>query len=112
MRCCQVVWRVARTRTKTATSTRTSWKTRICVEGTCEGLAAAKVNGARLGRPPAMTPEQVRHARALLAEPDNTVASIVRLLGVSHSTIYKYVPELSTNRALDPGSGPQPALPS
>ncbi|MGW3471038.1 recombinase family protein [Saccharopolyspora sp. NPDC000995] len=79
---------------------------------TREGLAAANANGARLGRPPAMTPEQVRHARALLAEPDNTVASIARLLGVSRSTIYECVPGLSTNRAIDPGSGPQPALPS
>jgi transposase-like protein len=52
----------------------------------------------------------LRRARALLAKPDNTIASIARLLGVSRSTIYKYVPELSTNRALEPGSGPQPAL--
>lgn len=84
----------------------------LIIDGTREGLAAAKANGVRLGRPPAMTPEQVRHARALLAEPDTTVASIARLLGVSRSTIYKYVPELSTNRAIAPGSGPQPALPS
>ncbi|MEV0699341.1 recombinase family protein [Saccharopolyspora sp. NPDC050389] len=83
----------------------------LIVDGTREGLAAAKANGVRLGRPPAMTPEQVRHARALLAEPDNTVASIARLLGVSRSTIYKYVPELSANRALEPAeSRPPPAL--
>jgi transposase-like protein len=43
-----------------------------------------------------MTPEQVRHARALLTEPDATVSSIARLLRVSRSTIYKYVPELAT----------------
>ena len=41
-----------------------------------------------------MTPEQIRHARDLLARPDNTVSSIARLLNVSRSTIYKYVPEL------------------
>ncbi|MFE0156545.1 helix-turn-helix domain-containing protein [Nonomuraea sp. NPDC059007] len=41
-----------------------------------------------------MTPEQVRHAHALLAQPDATIASIARLLGVSRSAIYKYVPEL------------------
>lgn len=85
----------------------------LIVDGTREGLAAAKANGVRLGRPPAMTPEQIRHARALLAEPDTTVASIARLLGVSRSTIYKYVPELSANRALEPAeSGPPPALAS
>lgn len=85
----------------------------LIVDGTREGLAAAKANGVRLGRPPAMTPEQIRHARALFAEPDTTVASIARLLGVSRSTIYKYVPELSANRALEPAeSGPPPALAS
>jgi transposase-like protein len=41
-----------------------------------------------------MTPEQVRHAKALLAQPDASIASIARLLGVSRSTLYKYVPEL------------------
>jgi len=34
-------------------------------------------------------------ARALLAQPDATVASIARLLHVSRATLYKYVPELS-----------------
>ncbi|WP_336216998.1 recombinase family protein [Nonomuraea sp. LPB2021202275-12-8] len=70
----------------------------LIVEGTHEGLAAAKARGVRLGRPPAMTPEQVRHARALLTQPDATVSSIARLLNVSRSTIYKYVPELATGR--------------
>ncbi|MFI6742274.1 recombinase family protein [Nonomuraea sp. NPDC050451] len=37
----------------------------LIVEGTHEGLAAAKARGVRLGSPPAMTPEQVRHVRAL-----------------------------------------------
>jgi transposase-like protein len=58
-----------------------------------------------------MTPEQVRHARALLAQPDATIASIARLLGVSRSTIYKYVPELKTGidgQAIDaPATPPQ-----
>jgi DNA invertase Pin-like site-specific DNA recombinase len=66
----------------------------LIIEGTHEGLAAAKARGVRLGRPPAMTPERVRHARALFTQPDATVSSIARLLGVSRSTIYKYVPEL------------------
>jgi DNA invertase Pin-like site-specific DNA recombinase len=66
----------------------------LIVEGTREGLDAARARGARLRRPPAMTAEQIRHARDLLARPDNTVSSIARLLGVSRATIYKYVPEL------------------
>ncbi|WSA22113.1 recombinase family protein [Streptosporangium subroseum] len=70
----------------------------LIVEGTHEGLAAAKARGVRLGRPPAMTPEQVRHARALLTQSDATVSSIARLPNVSRSTIYKYVPGLATGR--------------
>lgn len=48
----------------------------LIVQGTNESLDAARARGARLGRPPAMTEEQVRHARDLLARPENTVASI------------------------------------
>ena len=38
----------------------------LIVEGTREGLDAVRARGTRLGRPPAMTPEQIRHARDLL----------------------------------------------
>jgi DNA invertase Pin-like site-specific DNA recombinase len=70
----------------------------LIVQGTREGLDAARAAGKRLGRPPAMTPEQIHHARDLLSHPDNSVASIARLLGVSRSTLYKHVPELSGGR--------------
>ncbi|MFF5248955.1 helix-turn-helix domain-containing protein [Streptosporangium sp. NPDC000095] len=72
----------------------------LIVEGTYEGLAAARARGRRLGRPPAMSPEQIRHVRDLLTRPDNTVSSIARLLGVSRSTIYTYVPELGVPVAM------------
>jgi DNA invertase Pin-like site-specific DNA recombinase len=75
----------------------------LIVEGTNEGLDAARARGQRLGRPPALTPEQVRHARDLLTHPDNTVASIARLLKVSRSTLYKHIPELAG------GTGRRPA---
>ena len=42
-----------------------------------------------------MTVEQIRQARDLLTLPGNSVSSIARLLGVSRSTIYKYLPELA-----------------
>ncbi len=64
----------------------------LIIEGTRKGLDAARGRGVRLARPPAMTAEQIRHARDLLTRPDNTVSSIARLLGVSRATIYKYVP--------------------
>ncbi|GAA3172647.1 recombinase family protein [Nonomuraea roseoviolacea] len=67
----------------------------IIRERTIAGVQAARDRGQRLGRPPAMTPEQVEHARTLLTNPKNTVSSIARLLNVSRATIYKYVPELT-----------------
>jgi DNA invertase Pin-like site-specific DNA recombinase len=86
----------------------------LIVEGTHEGLDAARARGQRLGRPPALTSEQVGQARDLLSRPGNSVASIARLLGVSRSTLYKYVPELAGRRrpmAVE-AARPAPALPS
>ncbi|WP_262705576.1 MULTISPECIES: helix-turn-helix domain-containing protein [Streptomyces] len=58
-----------------------------------------------------MTPEQIRHARALLTDPENSVPSIAKLLGIPRTTLYKYVPELAAGRdALL--TGPGSALPS
>ncbi len=42
----------------------------LIVQGTNEGLDAARARGARLGRPPAMTEEQIRYARDLLTRPE------------------------------------------
>jgi DNA invertase Pin-like site-specific DNA recombinase len=66
----------------------------LIVEGTHEGLDAARARGVRLGRPPALTVEQIRFARDLLTRPENTVTSIAKLLDVSRNTIYKYLPEI------------------
>ncbi|WP_225447557.1 recombinase family protein [Streptacidiphilus sp. PB12-B1b] len=76
----------------------------LIVQGTNEGLDAARARGSRLGRPAAMAPEQIRHARDLLTRPENTVVSIAKLLGVSRNTIYKYVLELKEGRPR-PGRG-------
>jgi DNA invertase Pin-like site-specific DNA recombinase len=71
----------------------------LIVQGTHEGLAAARARGQRLGRPPAMTEDQIRHARAMLTDPEASISSIAKLLGVSRTTVYKYVPELAAGRA-------------
>ncbi|MEV4208188.1 recombinase family protein [Nocardia salmonicida] len=76
----------------------------LIVQATNEGLAAVRARGRRLGRPPAMTEEQIRQARAILTRPEETVSSVARLLGVSRSTIYKYAPELSGSQAVPAGS--------
>ncbi|TCN29253.1 DNA invertase Pin-like site-specific DNA recombinase [Kribbella orskensis] len=82
----------------------------LIVEGTHEGLAAARARGTRLGQPPAMTPDQMRSARTLLAEPDHSVTSIAKLLGVSRSTIYKYLPELGGSPAALPATESAPVI--
>ncbi|WP_218002683.1 recombinase family protein [Nocardia brevicatena] len=53
----------------------------LIVDGIRAGLAAARARGQRLGRPPAMTAEQIRQARTLLTRADESVSSIARLLG-------------------------------
>ncbi|MEU0398536.1 helix-turn-helix domain-containing protein [Streptomyces sp. NPDC006208] len=55
--------------------------------------------------------EEIRHARALLTQPENTITSIAKLLGVSRTTLYKYVPELAAGRDSLVRSEPHPALP-
>ncbi|WP_246062228.1 helix-turn-helix domain-containing protein [Haloactinospora alba] len=75
----------------------------MIVEGTRKRLKAARASGKRLGRSPAMTEEQVRHTRDLLTQPENSDSAIARLLGISRSTLYKHVLELSGGRtALSP----------
>ena len=78
----------------------------LLVEGTRDGLAAARARGQRLGRPPALNPDQVSQARSMLARPENSVASIARLLGVSRSTLYKHVPELGGRQVVPPAPMP------
>ncbi|MEV5838782.1 recombinase family protein [Nocardia sp. NPDC052112] len=68
----------------------------LIVDGTNEGLAAARAREQRLGWPPVMIAEQIRQACAILTRPEETVSSVTRLLGVSRGTHYKNVPELRT----------------
>jgi hypothetical protein len=60
----------------------------------------------RLGRPPALTLEQIRFTRDLLTHPENTVTSIAKLLDVSRNTIYKYLHEIHAGPAL-PATSPE-----
>jgi DNA invertase Pin-like site-specific DNA recombinase len=64
----------------------------LIIEGTQEGLDAARARGQRLGRPPVMTPEKIRMASQLVGK--ESVAAIARLLGVNRATLYAHVPEL------------------
>lgn len=59
---------------------------------TLAGLAAAKARGRTGGRPPALSAEDLAHARALLADPAITMAQVARRLGVAPSTLYRHLP--------------------
>ena len=67
----------------------------LIVEGTLEGLAAARARGRNGGRPPAMTADQVKLARKLAEErdPDGhnvyTITQVAAVLGVSRPTLYR-----------------------
>jgi DNA invertase Pin-like site-specific DNA recombinase len=65
---------------------------KLIVQGTRAGLDSARERGVRLGRPPAMTREQIQSASVLVGV--QSVASIARMLGVSRGTLYNHVPEL------------------
>ena len=79
----------------------------LIVEGTQEGLDAARARGQRLGRPPVMTPDKIRMASQLVGK--ESVAAIARLLGVNRATLYAHVPELQGRHrtALPSGRAPR-----
>lgn len=53
------------------------------------GLAAARVRGRLGGRPPRLTPDQLKTARRLYDQQELTVAQIGDVLGVSRTTTYR-----------------------
>ena len=57
-------------------------------ERTSAGRAAAKAKGVRFGRPPALSAEQIAHARQLIIG-DMKPAEVARLLGVHRATLYR-----------------------
>jgi DNA invertase Pin-like site-specific DNA recombinase len=72
----------------------------LIVEGTVEGLAAARARGRTGGRKPKLTTSQLEHARKLYADGEHKVTDIAALFGVSRQTVY---------RALEPEAVSAPA---
>ena len=62
-------------------------------ERTAAGLKAARARGRVGGRRKRMTPEQVRQASLLLANPNCAVAEICRTFGIHRATLYRNVKE-------------------
>lgn len=61
-------------------------------ERTRAGLDAARARGRTGGRPASLTPADLTAARALLRDPQITVAQAAKRLGVASSTLYRHLP--------------------
>ncbi len=60
-------------------------------ERTRAGLAAARARGRKGGRKHELTPAQVRLAQAAMSHRDTEVSELANELGISRSTLYRYV---------------------
>ncbi|WP_434096269.1 recombinase family protein [Streptosporangium roseum] len=89
----------------------------LIISGTREGLAAARARGRVGGRPTVITPDLLRAARGLLPNPEHSITSIARLLGVSAGTLYNHIPDLRQLRTsrntsqLEGGNRSGPSVP-
>lgn len=61
-------------------------------ERTLAGLASARAQGRKGGRPPALDATGLSAAKAMLHSPDLSVAEIARRLNVSPATLYRHLP--------------------
>lgn len=60
----------------------------LIIERTQAGLTAARLRGARIGRPMAMTTGQIEQAKTLVGA-GHRVSEVARTLGVGRSTLYR-----------------------
>lgn len=60
----------------------------LILDRTQRGRVAAKQRGVRFGRPPSLSPDQLAHARELLAQ-GRTARETAELLGVHRATLYR-----------------------
>ncbi len=64
-------------------------------ERTMAGLQAARARGRQGGRPPALDEKKRKLAVKLYYEKEHSIAEILDIVGISRSTLYKYVRESS-----------------
>jgi len=64
----------------------------IIRERTRAGLDAAKARGRKGGRPPKLTGDDLKAARAMLADKSITVEEVAKRLNVSPATLYRHLP--------------------
>jgi DNA invertase Pin-like site-specific DNA recombinase len=69
------------------------------VSGTREGSDAVRARGRVGGRPTVTTPEIIRAAREMLPDPENSITSIAKILGVSPGTLDNHISDLQELRS-------------
>jgi len=70
----------------------------LIVERTQAGLKAARSRGVRVGRPPALSTAQVKHARKLI-DAGESPSAVAASLGVDRSTLYRALSKKTVDRA-------------
>lgn len=65
----------------------------VILERTLAGLQAARAQGRKGGRPPALSAADLAAAKAMLREPAITVEEVARRLSVAPSTLYRHLPK-------------------
>lgn len=65
----------------------------IIRERTLAGLSSARARGRIGGRPPVMDANKIAMAKSMMADKNISVKDICEALGVSKSTLYKYLSE-------------------
>ena len=69
----------------------------LIAERTSAGRVAAKARGVRFGPSPALSAEQISHARQLIEGDRKPVVEVARLLGVHRATLYRAFPRMNAN---------------
>lgn len=69
----------------------------IIRERTKAGLLAAKARGRTGGRPPSLNENDIKVAKTLLSDNAITAKEVADRIGVSVSTLYKYLPKAKTH---------------
>lgn len=69
----------------------TEFERNLIRERTLAGLAAARARGRKGGRRRTFLPAHADQAARMMRNPEMTVSEVARLMGVSRSTLYKYI---------------------
>jgi len=72
----------------------------IIVENTKAGLKSARKNGRIGGRPPLMTENKIRTAKAMLKDTENYpfISNIIKTLNIGRTTFYRHFPPEKINQ--------------